>query len=189
MGVHAPSIPAGRPCGRKALVPAGVLGRVPARQRLDLLLDFLRRGARDGDGATERAVRRYDDAILRDGTRAPRRHVRAQLLPELAIELARFEDLGRKGVSLMKLRTVERGVPARVLERLHMSGALLRGGHLLDRLRRGRRGAVSGAPDQRDQRTDRCQYPVHRAAIVSSTSGRIASDSCRRPASGGVSGG
>jgi hypothetical protein len=172
-------MPAGRPRGRKALVPAGVVGRVPARQRLDLLLDFLRRGASDGDGATERAVRRYDDAILRGGTRAPRRHVRAQLLPEVAIELARFEHLGWKGVSLMKLRTVERGVPARVLERLHMSGALLRRRQLLEGLRRGRRGAVSRAPYECDQRTDRWQRPVHGAAIVSSTSGRIATTSCR----------
>ena len=179
VGVQAPSIPAGRPGGRKALVPACVLGRIPPRQRLDLLLDCLRLGASDGDGAPERAVRRYDDAIPRDGTRAPRRHVGAQLLPEVAIELARFEHFGRKGLSLMKLRTVEGGVPAGVLERLHVSGALLSGGHLLERLRRGRRGAVSRAPDQRDQRTDRCQYPIHGAAIASSTSGRIATDSCR----------
>jgi hypothetical protein len=161
MGVHAPSVPAGRPGRRKALIRACVLGCRPARERLDLLLDSHRLGSSDRDAATERAVRRHDNAVLRAGTRAPRRHVRAQLLPEVAIERARFEDLGRKGLRLMKLRAVERGVPARVLERLHVSGALLRGGQLLDRLRRGRRGAVRRAPDERDQRPDRWQHPVH----------------------------
>jgi hypothetical protein len=155
MGVHAPPIPAGRPGGRKALVRACVLGHIPAGERLDLLLDSDRLGAGDGDAATERAPRRHDNAVCRDGTRAARRHVRAQLLPEVTIELAGFEDLGRRGLRSVKLRTVERRVPARVLERLHMSGALLRGGQLLDGLRAGRRGAVCRAADERAQHPDR----------------------------------